>query len=418
MKKIVTRVLTVLISGIILPWNLSAQGFKTVGSELHDANNNNFIMKGINVPLAWYVNDVNSNIAALKTNTNANTLRIVVQTSTADNSWQTCVQNCINNKIIPMVELHDVTGSTSTADLQKMATWWASKAAFLTKPEIAKYILINIANEWSTWQYANPTTNVAWKETYNACVKTIRDAGIKTTLVIDAPGYGQDGAGKAILNNGLSMINADPQKNLLFSVHMYCEWANNSTLKIATDLPAIKEAGIPIIVGEFGYQHDDSKGGVCDIDESLIISTCQAKGIGWLAWSISGNSGGVEYLDLSTDFAGKNLSTWGKTIVNGTNGTKTAVTASVFTVTGVEDQQDAYGLLVSPNPVADQFKVNLPENAGSVSYEVYNNMGNSIVSGSENTNTFHVSLPESAAGVYFLKVYTAQKTYTKKLVIK
>jgi Cellulase (glycosyl hydrolase family 5) len=116
---------------------------------------------------------------------------------------------------------------------------------------------------------------------------------------------------------------------------MYCEWAKDGTSKIATALPDLKKAGIPLIVGEFGYQHANGSAGVCDIDESLIVNTCQATGQGWLAWSWKGNGGGVEYLDLSNDWAGTNLSPWGRTIVDGPNGTKTAVTASVFSASSI-----------------------------------------------------------------------------------
>ena len=42
-----------------------AQGFTISGTQLLDANGNNFIIKGVNVPLAWFVTDVNNNIAAI-----------------------------------------------------------------------------------------------------------------------------------------------------------------------------------------------------------------------------------------------------------------------------------------------------------------------------------------------------------------
>src|SRR5436190_8052139 len=113
MKKYVYAALLVL----ILPCVVWAQGFSISGTKLLDANGNNFVMKGINVPLAWFVSDVNSNIANLKNSTGSNCFRIVVTTSTSDAAWQTCVQNCINNKIVPMVELHDVTGNNSPSEL-------------------------------------------------------------------------------------------------------------------------------------------------------------------------------------------------------------------------------------------------------------------------------------------------------------
>ncbi len=316
---------------INLAWS---QGFTVVGNELRDANGNNFIMKGINIPLAWFVSDVNNNIANIKNKTGSNCFRIVVTTSTPDNAWQSCVQNCINNKIIPMVELHDATGNNSPAELNRMALFWASKSAYLTRPDISKYILINIANEWSDWFMSATATGtvsrVTWRDAYITAVKTIRNAGIKTTLVVDAAGYGQDNKAQTILNYAKAVQASDPLHNCLFSVHMYCEWAGNSS--ITTLLPAIKNAGIPIIVGEFGFQHSEGNS-ICDINESQIITTSNTNSIGWLAWSWKGNGSPVQYLDMSTDWAGNNLSAWGNTVVNGSGGTKTAINASVFTTT-------------------------------------------------------------------------------------
>lgn len=316
-----------------------AAGFTISGTELIDDNGKPFIMKGYSIPLAWFVNDVNGNIANMRDRTGANAMRIVVTTSTADRAWQTAVENCIENKVIPMVELHDVTGNTNPARLDDMAKFWAAKKAFLTRPDIAKYILVNIANEWGDWAMAN-SGQATWRDAYKTAITTLRDAGIQTTLVIDAPGWGQDlRDANALKAHAKELMTHDPRRNLLFSIHMYCEWAKDGTSKIATALPDLKKAGIPLIVGEFGYQHANGSAGVCDIDESLIVNTCQATGQGWLAWSWKGNGGGVEYLDLSNDWGGTNLSPWGRTIVDGPNGTKSAVTASVFTTSSILRQQ-------------------------------------------------------------------------------
>ncbi|MFQ3579075.1 MAG: endo-1,4-beta-xylanase, partial [Bacteroidales bacterium] len=315
------------------------QYFKTDNTtgNLLDANGNNFIMKGINVPLSWYQTQVNGSIAALRTNTGSNCLRIVVNagyngtTATPTNVWQNCVQLCIDNKMIPMVELHDWTGSTNTTnDFTNMANWFVTHADYFKKPEIARYILLNICNEWGTWQTAN-SNGAAWRDGFNQAVTLIRNAGIKSTLVIDAVGYGQDiDDAKNIRAYAASMINSDPEKNLLFSIHMYCEWKKGGD-DIPGTLKWARDNKIPLIVGEFGYQH--ATDGSCDIDEQLIMDECQAKGIGWLAWSQKGNGGGVEYLDLCGDWdcRASTLSNWGKTVFDGRNGTKTAVTASVFT---------------------------------------------------------------------------------------
>lgn len=313
----------------------SAQGFRVSGNQLLDANGNNFVMKGFNVPTAWFINDVNSNIANMRNRTGANCLRIVVSTSTPDAAWQASVNNCIANRMIPMVELHSVTGNNSPSELNRMAQWWASKASFLTRPEIARYILINIANEWGDWFMSATATGtvsrVTWRDAYITAVRTIRNAGIRTTLVIDAAGYGQDNRTQTLLEYAKAVQASDTYHNCLFSLHMYCEWKVNGNSPISL-LPGVKNAGIPVIVGEFGFQHSEG-GGICDVNEGQVISTANANGIGWLAWSWKGNGGGVEYLDLSNDWGGTSLTAWGNTVVNGSGGTRTATTASVFSST-------------------------------------------------------------------------------------
>jgi mannan endo-1,4-beta-mannosidase len=320
------------LSVCLLPFLSFSQGFKISGTQLLDANGNNFVMKGFSVPTAWFVNDVNSNITNIRNRTGANCLRIVVTTGTADAAWQTSVTNCIANKMIPMVEVHDVTGNNSPGELNRMAQFWASKASFLTRADIAKYILINIANEWSDWFMSATATGavsrVTWRDAYKTAVKTIRDAGIKTTLVVDAAGYGQDNKTQTLLAYAKEVQASDIYHNCLFSLHLYCEWKVNGNSPISL-LPGVKNAGIPVIVGEFGFQHTEGSA-ICDINESQIISTANTNGIGWLAWSWKGNGGGVEYLDLSSDWPGTSLSGWGNTVVNGSGGTKTASTASVF----------------------------------------------------------------------------------------
>ena len=330
------RVLHFCIIALALPTLLLGQGFHTDGGRLLDANGNEFIMKGLNAPLAWYRNDVPNSLDDIRNNTGSNCIRIVMETGTPDNVWQDAVQKCIDNDMIPMVELHDYTGSTNTSAPNTAAQWFAQRATYFNQPEIKKHILINICNEWGTWQTAtndaNNNNGGAWLTSFTTAIQTLRNAGITTTLVIDAVGYGQDiQTAKNIRDDAKTMMASDASflggnPNLLFSIHMYCEWrkgANDPAI-----VKTIKDSGIPIMVGEFGYQH--ATDGSCDIDEQNIMDQCQAAGVGWLAWSQKGNGSPVEYLDLCNDWNCTNLSTWGNTVFNGRNGTKTSQTCSVF----------------------------------------------------------------------------------------
>lgn len=310
-----------------------AQTFKVSGSSLRDANNNNFIIRGINVPLQWFYNDVYANMTNIRTNTNANTLRLVWSTNSgyADSYWQNGVQRSIDNKMIPMMELHDATGSNDPQRLRDMANWYAARASYFRQPNIAKHVLINIANEWSDFYMASPDYApdiTVWRDAYKSAITIIRNAGITSTLVIDGAGYGQD-LGASLRTYGQELLNYDPQHNLLFSVHMYCDWT--SAAKMESELQSMKNANLPIIVGEFGNNHPPCG----NLPYTDLMRICQQKGIGYLPWSWKGNTPGtLDQLDMSTNWSGTSLTAWGNGVINGTNGIKsTAVTASVFGTT-------------------------------------------------------------------------------------
>ncbi|MFD2572784.1 RICIN domain-containing protein [Spirosoma soli] len=307
-----------------------AQTFRVSGSSLRDANNNNFVIRGINVPLQWFYNDVHSNIANIRSKTNANLLRLVWSSnaSYADSYWQSSVQRCIDNKMIPMMELHDATGSNDPQRLRDMANWYAARASYFRQTNIAKHVLINIANEWSDWYMASPTNApdiTVWRDAYKSAITIIRNAGITSTLVIDGAGYGQDIAA-SLRTYGQELLNYDPQHNLLFSVHMYCEWT--SVAKMESELQSMKNANLPIIVGEFGNNHPPCG----NLPYTDLMRICQQKGIGYIPWSWKGNTTGtLDQLDMSSDWAGNSLTPWGNGVVNGANGIKsTSSVASVF----------------------------------------------------------------------------------------
>jgi mannan endo-1,4-beta-mannosidase len=86
------------------------------------------------------------------------------------------------------------------------------------------------------------------------------------------------------------------------------------------------DAGLPILVGEFGINHSDG-----DPDEATIMATTTELGLGYIGWSWSGNSGGVEYLDMVTGFNPDQLTEWGERFFNGANGiAETSQEATIY----------------------------------------------------------------------------------------
>jgi mannan endo-1,4-beta-mannosidase len=120
------------------------------------------------------------------------------------------------------------------------------------------------------------------------------------------------------------VFNADPARNTVFSVHMYGVF--DTAAEINSYYDAFATAGLPLVVGEFGFNHSDG-----NPDEDTIMAQAQTRGIGYLGWSWSGNSGGVEYLDMVTNFNVNQLTSWGTRIFNGANGIRsTAREAGVY----------------------------------------------------------------------------------------
>jgi aryl-phospho-beta-D-glucosidase BglC (GH1 family) len=314
----------------MIAWSAVAQTFTVSGAKLKDANGNDFIIKGINVPFAWYYDQSLANLAAIKQNTNANSIRIVWDLSRnySDAMWQAAIEKCIELKMIPMIELHDVTCRNSKEDIVRMANWFAAKAAYFKRPEIARYVLINIANEWGDWFMSGEQ----WRDGYIDAIRIIRNAGIRSTLVIDGPDcgkntevvrwYGDDlVAQDATFNGGTG--------NLLFGIHVYCRITTAS--QIETEMRNIQNAGLAVFIGEYGPEHPNGSGGVCDIDEVGLMRVCHQMGIGFMPWSWIGNNAETQMLDMSTNWSGTSLTAWGNTAVNHQYGIKAnARTASVF----------------------------------------------------------------------------------------
>lgn len=300
---------------------VKAAGFRVDGSKLIDANGNEFVMRGVNHAHCWYRQNDDAALKAIS-ETGSNTVRLVLadgdqwQKDTTD-SVKTLIEKCRSLKLIAVLEVHDATGKDSTESLEKACDFWISvKDALKDNEDVA---ILNIANEWMASSSASK-----WAYGYSSVIPRLREAGIKNTIMVDSPGWGQSGT--AVTDSGVQVFESDPDRNTMFSVHMYGTSGKNSKT-IENNLKAISERSLCMIVGEFGYKHSDG-----DVDEAYILKYCKENNIGCLGWSWKGNSGGVEYLDLSEDWEGRNLTKeWGDVLVNSENGIRaTSKTCSVF----------------------------------------------------------------------------------------
>ena len=310
--------------GVQRPAGTESAGFFVSGGRLYDHNGNDFVMRGINNPLAWFQNRNTGALAWLNqiASTGSNAVRLVWETDAGDPQLlRDAIERCLELRMVPMVELHDVTGGKDVGDPANMAEYYAADPVKQILLDYEDSLLVNIANEW------DGADNI-FTQAYTDAIGVLRGAGIRHTLVIDSNGYGQ--RANTVLTQGQALLDADPQHNLLFSVHMYELFRDAQTIR--NTLQRAVDQKLPLIVGEFGFQRADAPNPPIPVPYDVLLSESVRLGIGYLAWSWTGNSGGVEYLDLTARSGSADaLSAWGDGVINGANGIRaTAEPASIF----------------------------------------------------------------------------------------
>ena len=289
----------------------AAVGLRVSGRTIVEANGSNFIMRGVSHAHVWFPTQTSSfaNIKAL----GANTVRVVLgsgQRWGPSTDVANVVSLCKQNRLICVLEVHDTTGfgeEGAAASLDQAASYWISQADALIGQE--NYVVINLGNEPFG---NNQTVSATWATATSNAINRLRDAGFDHLIMADAPMWGQDWQG-IMRDNARTVFNNDPDRNTVFSIHMYGVY--DTAAEINAYFDAFASAGLPLVVGEFGHNHSDG-----DPDEDTIMAQAQSRGIGYIGWSWSGNSGGVEYLDMVTNFNPNQLTSWGQRIFNGANG--------------------------------------------------------------------------------------------------
>jgi mannan endo-1,4-beta-mannosidase len=318
----------------------AATGFHVSGRFLLEANGSNFIMRGINAPHNWFPEETISSFQNIKAK-GANTVRVVLSSGqnwpkNSASDVANVINLCKTNKLVCVLEVHDTTGygeDAGATTLAQAVSYWKEIKSVLVGQEA--YVIINIGNE----PYGN--INAAnWVNATKNAIAEMRNAGFQHMLMVDAPDWGQDWE-FIMRNNAASVFNSDPLKNTVFSIHMYGVF--DTAAKVQNYVSTFVNAGLPLVIGEFGHFHTDG-----DPDEDTILSTAQGYGIGYLGWSWSGNSQGGEYLDMVNNFNPNQETWWGNRIIHGPNG-----------IAGTSQEASIYG---STNPDADTTGVFRPTN--------------------------------------------------------
>lgn len=366
----------------------AAVGIRITGGRLVEANGTPLILRGINHPFTWFTSQ-NSSFANIKA-AGANSVRVVL----SGGRWQpangpadvTAVINlCKTNRLICVLENHDTTGfgeQGGAVALDAAATYWISVASALVGQE--NHVILNIGNE--------PIGNnnaASWTAATADAVTRLRNAGLQHTIMVDAPNWGQDW--QFVMRDTAPTVRAaDPSGNTIFSVHMYGVF--DTAAEVTSYIDSFTGRGLALCVCEFGFLHSDG-----DPDENTIMAATQAAGIGNMAWSWSGNGGGVEYLDLVQGFDPTRRSSWGTRYITGPNGlSTTSREATIYSgAPGDSTPPTTPGTpktsVVTSSSVALSWAAST-DNVGVVGYEVFRATGatsTAFVSvGSTGTTTF------------------------------
>lgn len=296
-----------------------AVGFYVEGTSVYDVNCREFVMRGVNVPHAWFSSNTESSLRDAAS-VGANTVRVVLATGgqwsrTSGSTLSQIISWAKANRLVAMLEVHDSTGfgeSAAAVHPDDAVNYWTSSEVLGAITGQEAYVMINIANE----PFGN-TESSQWSSFHQQAVQSLRAAGLKHLLVVDAPNWGQDWEENMRNDkNGSAsnVFNADPDRNVLFSVHMYDVYGSASA--VTSYIDTFLGHGLPLIIGEFAADHGPGK----DVEEAAIMSKAEQSRIGYIGWSWSGNGGDLGSLDITNNFNVDSLTAWGSTLVNGPSG--------------------------------------------------------------------------------------------------
>ncbi|WP_285563722.1 cellulase family glycosylhydrolase [Streptomyces sp. RTGN2] len=303
------------------PATPAATGLHISDGRLLEGNGNDFVMRGVNHAHTWYPGETQS-LADIKA-TGANTVRVVLSdgfrwSRNSPDDVAAVIAQCKANRLICVLEVHDTTGygeDAAAGTLDHAADYWISLKDVLAGQE--DYVVINIGNE--PWGNTDPA---GWTAPTTAAIQKLRAAGFAHTIMVDAPNWGQDWQG-VMRDNAQAVYDADSTGNLIFSIHMYSVY--NTAQKVTDYLNAFVDAGLPLVIGEFGGPADQYG----DPDEDTMMATAEQLKLGYIAWSWSGNTDPI--LDLTIGFDPTQLSSWGERIFHGADGiAQTSREATVY----------------------------------------------------------------------------------------
>jgi mannan endo-1,4-beta-mannosidase len=334
------------------------------------------------------------------------------------------ISKCIQQDMIPILELHDFTCGNNSTNLIAGAAWWTNSGVL---PVLQKYkhsLIVNIANEALQVNWAsNPTAALAsYRTTYETIITNLRNTpGFDFPLMIDAPDCGTNSDAFITSGTAAALITHDPKHNIIFSAHAYWyAYAGNDSLQMANKLNAVLATNIPFVIGEIANLQDDATMCQYTLNYKPLLNYCKNKKVNWLAWVWDHDGCPNRQLSSTGNFA--NLTTYGNDIINHPNyGLKTNPAAksryltqgNCTLITGIFTQTSSL-FSVFPNPASDGlFEVISDKTIHSV--RAYDVLGHEVDMEKRGTQYYKLN---AAEGVYFIVIKTTELQKTIKLILK
>jgi mannan endo-1,4-beta-mannosidase len=200
------------------------------------------------------------------------------------NQVDSVVQEYTSKKIVVMIACHD--GTTNQAQIDQF--WTDVSVKYRSNP----YVWFNAANEpgWAD--------NAAWLTLQQRYLGLVRSQGAENIFVADSMNAGNDmgwNGAKVIYDPTMGpTLQQTNRCNLLFSLHDYGGYGARADMP--TYLDNVKNAGLPLIVGEFGEYYDgrsdaNSTGQQYHDASNAVFTYGPQRGIGLLTWHGTHNDG-------------------------------------------------------------------------------------------------------------------------------
>ncbi|KAI3656040.1 hypothetical protein MP638_000938 [Amoeboaphelidium occidentale] len=272
-------------------------------------NGRQFFVRGINLQ---YGDNPDQAMQAFDpiAQTGANMIRLQLRSFTEAWRLEKALRKCSDMGMKVMLMYWDE-GSTCTNnrdEFYEAVNYWLRSDILRLINDYREILLLNIVNEFTNGYHRNGgivLTMHEFKDIYIDGIKRLRSAGVVVPLVVDAYHCGQQL--DFFLKIGRDIINADPQKDVLLSMHLYHKWENVEYLK--KGLNDLANSGLPFIIGEYGQ-----------VDLNYLHQFTFEKKIGTIAWSWYGNGNHDKHLDMNNGYAPVSLTAYGNEVVNGNFG--------------------------------------------------------------------------------------------------